>query len=126
MLRESEATAGLADLREGDLLQLDFSTLADEKGGRLSIISNTPFYLTSALLFKMLGSLDDVERAVLTMQKEVGDAVEANPNPNPNPIPDADADPKPEPKPEPAPGPNCRSGTRCSRRTGARCTAPSR
>ena len=75
MLRESEATAGLADLREGDLLQLDFTTLADEKGGRLSIISNTPFYLTSALLFKMLGSLDDVDRAVLTMQKEVGDKV---------------------------------------------------
>jgi len=75
VLRESEATAGLADLREGDLLQLDFTTLADEKGGRLSIISNTPFYLTSALLFKMLGSLDDVDRAVLTMQKEVGDKV---------------------------------------------------
>ena len=46
--------------REGDLLQLDFSRLAAEKGGRLSVISNTPFYLTSALLFKMLGALDEV------------------------------------------------------------------
>ena len=61
VLRETEATAGLADLREGDLLQLDLSRLAAEKGGRLSIISNTPFYLTSALLFKMLGALDEVD-----------------------------------------------------------------
>ena len=43
-----ESLPGLApNLREGDMLQLDLPRLADEKGGRLSLISNTPFYLTS-------------------------------------------------------------------------------
>ena len=41
VLRES--FPGLTDLREGDMLQLDLQQLADEKGGCLSLISNTPF-----------------------------------------------------------------------------------
>lgn len=70
-----ETLPGLDDLREQDMMELDLSELAAEKGGRLSVVSNTPFYLTSPLLFKILGSLDSVERAVLTMQLEVGDKV---------------------------------------------------
>jgi len=66
---------GLHDLREQDMMELDMAALAAEKGGRLSLVSNTPFYLTSPLLFKVLGGIDSVERAVLTMQQEVGDKV---------------------------------------------------
>ena len=39
------------------------------------MISNTPFYLTSPLLFRLLASGGAVGRAVLTMQKEVGEKV---------------------------------------------------
>lgn len=58
-----------------DLLALDLETLAARLGGRLSIISNTPFYLTSQLLFKLLGEAEHVDEAVLTMQQEVAHKV---------------------------------------------------
>ena len=66
-------------LREGDLLQLDLARLADECGGRLALVSNTPYYLTSPLLFKLLGSLEHVESAVLTTQREVREKILARP-----------------------------------------------
>ena len=55
-------------LREADMLKLDWAELAAESGGQLSLVSNTPFYLTSPLLFKLLGSLEHVQQAVLTTQ----------------------------------------------------------
>ena len=62
-------------LLQGDMLALDLAAMAAERGGALSVISNTPFYLTSPLLFRLLASGDAVGRAVLTMQKEVGEKV---------------------------------------------------
>ena len=75
-LREREDLQQL-DLRQDDMLQLDFGEEAAARGGRLSLVSNTPFYLTSPLLFKTLGSLEHVESAVLTTQREVADKVRA-------------------------------------------------
>ena len=62
-------------LLQGDMLALDLAAMAAERGGALSVISNTPFYLTSPLLFRLLASGGAVGRAVLTMQKEVGEKV---------------------------------------------------
>ena len=63
------------DVRMEDMLRLDLSAEAAGRGGRLAVISNTPFYLTSPLLFKLLGEIDAVSTAVLTMQREVADKV---------------------------------------------------
>lgn len=68
------------NLRRDDMLQLDFASLAALKGGPLSLISNTPFYLTSPLLFKILGSLDSVSSVVLTVQSEVADRILSPPS----------------------------------------------
>lgn len=70
-------TETLPDLRleHGDLMKLNFANLAAERGGRLSIVSNTPFYLTSPLLFKLVASTEHVHEAVLTMQREVAEKV---------------------------------------------------
>ena len=67
-------------LEHGDLLKLDFEQLAAERGGRLSLVSNTPFYLTSPLLFKLIAATEHVEEAVLTTQKEVALKVLSPPN----------------------------------------------
>ncbi len=64
-------------LVEEDMLKLDLGGLAAERG-RLALVSNTPFYLTSPLLYKMLGSLEHVESATLTMQKEVRERILAS------------------------------------------------
>ena len=62
-------------LEHGDMLKLDFASLAAEHGRRLGIVSNTPYYLTSPLLFKLLASVEHVHSAVLTTQREVADKI---------------------------------------------------
>jgi len=63
------------DVVHGDMLRLELGALAEQRGGQLSLVSNTPFYLTSPLLFKLCAGTEHVSSAVLTMQKEVGEKV---------------------------------------------------
>jgi 16S rRNA (adenine1518-N6/adenine1519-N6)-dimethyltransferase len=67
------------DVREHDMLALDWAALADEKGRPLHVISNTPYNLTSELLFALLDVREHVAEAVLTMQKEVAERIVAEP-----------------------------------------------
>lgn len=67
------------DVREQDMMALDWAALAGEKGGPLHVISNTPYNLTSQLLFALLEARDYVVEAVLTMQKEVAERIVATP-----------------------------------------------
>ena len=63
------------DVIHGDMLKLDLATIAAERGGRLSVVSNTPFYLTSPLLFKLCEATEHVESVVMTTQREVCDKI---------------------------------------------------
>ena len=67
------------DVREIDALEANWAALADEKGGPLYVISNTPYYLTSQILFVLLDARTVVHEAVLTMQKEVAERLVAEP-----------------------------------------------
>lgn len=67
------------DVRQQDMMELDWGALADEKGGPLHVISNTPYYLTSQLLFALLDARPYIAEAVLTMQKEVAERLVAEP-----------------------------------------------
>lgn len=60
-------------IQQGDLMKLDFPEQALREGGKLSVVSNTPFHLTSPLLFKLLASAEFIEEASLSMQLEVKD-----------------------------------------------------
>lgn len=77
VLRQSLPTL---DVAHGDMLQLDFGELAAARGGRLSVVSNTPYYLTSPLLFKLCGATEHIDSAVLTMQREVCDRILSPPS----------------------------------------------
>jgi len=68
------------DVREEDVRDTDWATLADEKGGPLHVISNTPYYLTSPILFALLEHREHLAEAVLTMQREVADRLVAEPS----------------------------------------------
>ncbi|WP_263786044.1 16S rRNA (adenine(1518)-N(6)/adenine(1519)-N(6))-dimethyltransferase RsmA [Salinibacter grassmerensis] len=68
------------DVREVDVRETDWAALADEKGEPLHIISNTPYYLTSPILFSLLGQRQHLAEAVLTMQKEVAERIVAEPS----------------------------------------------
>jgi len=67
------------DVREEDVRETDWPALAAEKGGPLHVISNTPYYLTTELLFALLEHREDVAEAVLTMQKAVAERLVAAP-----------------------------------------------
>jgi 16S rRNA (adenine1518-N6/adenine1519-N6)-dimethyltransferase len=67
------------DVREQDVREVDWPALAEEMGGPLHVISNTPYYLTTEILFALLEAREHVAEAVLTMQREVADRIVAEP-----------------------------------------------
>lgn len=67
------------DVREEDVRSTDWSALADEAGEPLYVISNTPYHLTTEILFALLERREHVAEAVLTMQKQVAERLVAAP-----------------------------------------------
>ncbi len=59
------------ELRHQDLLKADFSRLAEQCGGKLKIVANLPYSISSPLLFKLLDNRQVMGWAVLMLQKEV-------------------------------------------------------
>ena len=64
-------------LMHQDILQADFTKLAKESGGRLKIIANLPYSISNPLLFKLTLHRDEMEWAVLMLQKEVAQRLSA-------------------------------------------------
>ncbi|KAJ8607125.1 hypothetical protein CTAYLR_009162 [Chrysophaeum taylorii] len=65
-----------------DVLEIDYTKLRELRardGGRLSVIGNLPYYITSQILFALADHHDSVRRAVVTMQWEVAQRVVAAP-----------------------------------------------
>jgi 16S rRNA (adenine1518-N6/adenine1519-N6)-dimethyltransferase len=67
------------DVREADVLEVDWPAIAAEHDGPLAVISNMPYYLTSELLFALLENREHVSEAVLTMQEAVAERLVAEP-----------------------------------------------
>ena len=61
-----------------DILQADFGKLAEASGNRLKIIANLPYSISNPLLFKLIENKDIIEWAVLMLQKEVAQRLNAN------------------------------------------------
>ena len=65
---------------EADVLDLDLQRLLREEGKqRLVVVGNLPFNITAPILFRLLEHASSMERAVLTLQKEVARRVVAAP-----------------------------------------------
>jgi 16S rRNA (adenine1518-N6/adenine1519-N6)-dimethyltransferase len=60
-----------------DILRADFTRLADESGGRIKLIANLPYSISNPLLFKLVEHRDEMEWAVLMLQKEVAQRLTA-------------------------------------------------
>jgi len=59
------------DVRQADVLAVDWAALAEEKGGPLYVIGNLPYYITSQILFALLDARLHVGEVVVMMQLEV-------------------------------------------------------
>ena len=91
------------DLREGDVLDTDWTALREEKAGRrkegsdgtlrpdaathalspmprpLYVVGNLPYYITAPILLALLDARAHLARAVVMVQKEVADRILAGP-----------------------------------------------
>jgi 16S rRNA (adenine1518-N6/adenine1519-N6)-dimethyltransferase len=65
------------DVRHLDVLSADWSALA--AGGRLHVVGNLPYNLTSPILFVLLDARTAISEAVLMMQREVAERLAAGP-----------------------------------------------
>jgi 16S rRNA (adenine1518-N6/adenine1519-N6)-dimethyltransferase len=64
---------------EQDVLHFDFAAASARAGGRLHVVGNLPYYITSPILLKLAASHAALESAVLMVQREVADRVAAAP-----------------------------------------------
>lgn len=66
-------------IRHQDLLQQDFRKLAEELACPLKIMANLPYSISNPLLFKLLEVREEMDWAILMLQKEVGGRLTASP-----------------------------------------------
>ncbi len=64
---------------EQDVLQFDFAAAAAEAGGKLSVVGNLPYYITSPILHRLADAHASLHLAILMVQREVADRVTAEP-----------------------------------------------
>jgi 16S rRNA (adenine1518-N6/adenine1519-N6)-dimethyltransferase len=60
-----------------DILRTDFARLASESGGRIKLIANLPYSISNPLLFKLVEHRNEMEWAILMLQKEVAQRLTA-------------------------------------------------
>ena len=80
---DPELAAGLhslpAEVIRQDILTLDLTQLATERGARLQVIGNLPYYISSPILMHLFAHSGVIERAVLMTQREVAERIVASP-----------------------------------------------
>ena len=67
------------DVRHQDVLEVDWTALAEEKGERLHVIGNLPYYITSPILFALLDARRYLQEVIMTVQLEVAQRLTAAP-----------------------------------------------
>ncbi len=67
------------DVRQQDVLAVDWAALARQKGGPLYVVGNLPYYITSQILFGLLDAGPCLREAVVMMQLEVAQRLVAPP-----------------------------------------------
>lgn len=70
-LRPSLALARAAALHECDALDFDFGQLAKERGGRLRVIGNLPYNISTPLLFRLIAAAPAIIDLHVMLQREV-------------------------------------------------------
>lgn len=77
-LQAESGARGNVEIRQEDVLKTDFAALR-AGGERLMVVGNLPYYITSDILLRLFGCADDIERAVVMLQREVAERVAAQP-----------------------------------------------
>jgi 16S rRNA (adenine1518-N6/adenine1519-N6)-dimethyltransferase len=67
------------EVRHADILTLDITALARDRGHPLALVGNLPYYITSDILLHLIAHHTALDRAVLMVQREVAERVTASP-----------------------------------------------
>ncbi|MEJ0036649.1 MAG: 16S rRNA (adenine(1518)-N(6)/adenine(1519)-N(6))-dimethyltransferase RsmA [Gammaproteobacteria bacterium] len=78
-LREQLADNPRITIHEADALDFDFAKLASERGGRLRVVGNLPYNISTPLLFHLLGSANAIDDMHVMLQREVVERIAAAP-----------------------------------------------
>ncbi len=83
-LRQQFAEQGGVEIRNEDVLETNFAALrnadpAHGKLGKLLVVGNLPYYITSDILLRLFHFSGDIDRAVVMIQREVAHRVAAEP-----------------------------------------------
>mmetsp|Transcript_2053 Transcript_2053/g.4324 ORF Transcript_2053/g.4324 Transcript_2053/m.4324 type:complete len:438 (+) Transcript_2053:242-1555(+) len=62
-----------------DVLLVDWPQMAADRRGKLSVVANLPYYITSQVLFSLADAYRAIDTAVVTMQLEVAERICAQP-----------------------------------------------
>jgi 16S rRNA (adenine1518-N6/adenine1519-N6)-dimethyltransferase len=62
-----------------DILEVDLTELASQRGVRLQVIGNLPYYISSPILMHLFAHSAVIDRAVLMAQREVAERIAAPP-----------------------------------------------
>jgi 16S rRNA (adenine1518-N6/adenine1519-N6)-dimethyltransferase len=63
----------------GDILEVDLTQLATQRGVRLQVIGNLPYYISSPIMMHLFAHSGVIDRAVLMAQREVAERIVAPP-----------------------------------------------
>lgn len=66
-------------LHEADALEFDFTALAQQRGGRLRVVGNLPYNISTSLLFHLLESVAHLRDLHVMLQREVAERIAARP-----------------------------------------------
>ncbi|HEY3988513.1 MAG TPA: 16S rRNA (adenine(1518)-N(6)/adenine(1519)-N(6))-dimethyltransferase RsmA [Acidobacteriaceae bacterium] len=78
-LREEFSAAPNVEVRHADILSFDITAMAQERGRKLTIIGNLPYYITSDILLHLVAHHAAIDRAIVMVQREVAERVTASP-----------------------------------------------
>jgi 16S rRNA (adenine1518-N6/adenine1519-N6)-dimethyltransferase len=82
IIRLHEERGGLPDnvrLIHQDVLKADFAALAELCGGRLKIVANLPYSISTPFLFKLIEERERIAFALVMLQKELAERLLASP-----------------------------------------------
>lgn len=79
LLRSEFADRPLFTLHEADALKFDFTALAQARGGKLRIVGNLPYNISTPLLFHLLDHRAVIEDLHIMLQREVVARMAASP-----------------------------------------------
>ena len=79
LLRQRYAGAAGFQMHETDALDFDFAALSRARGGRLRVIGNLPYNISTPLLFHVVAAHEHIDDMHVMLQKEVIDRIVAAP-----------------------------------------------